>query len=429
MNTSASKSSGSVAALSAMMFLQFFVWGSWYVSMTGWINQTGLSSLTALAYTVCPLAAVFSPLFLGMVADRFFASQKVLGLLHLIGATFMLLLPLCVAGTSPDTPQNFFHPFILLLLGHALCYMPTLGLSSSVAFHHIANPEKTFPIIRVFGTIGWIVGNIVVTLLPGGDKSAGQFYLTGAAGAALGLFSFLLPHTPPPLAGRKTSVREALGLDAFALMKDRSYLVFIICSFLICIPLAGYYQQARNFVDFSAFQAPTFIMSFGQMSEILCMLIMPLCFARLGVKKMLLIGMLAWVARYGLFAAAAPERFQAFVIAGVLLHGICYDFFFVTGQIYVDKATPHAMRGQAQGFFVLVTQGLGMIIGAFVFGELVQAYQPAAADQAPDWYHIWLWPAIAAAVIAAVFVVFFRPDRTGARPAATPTEASLAEKK
>lgn len=409
MTTPEAKTPASViAVLSAMMFLQFFVWGSWYVSMTGWINRAGLGDLTALAYTVCPLAAIVSPLFLGMVADRFFASQKVLGCLHLLGGAFMLALPLVVGGVPPDAPKNFFHPFVLLLLGHALCYMPTLGLSSSVAFHHIANPEKSFPIIRVFGTIGWIVGNIIVTLLPGGDKSAGQFYLTGMAAAALGLFSFALPHTPPPLVGRKTSLREALGLDAFALMKDRGFLVFILCSFLICIPLAGYYQQARNFVDYAAFQAPTFVMSFGQMSEILCMLIMPLCFARLGVKKMLLIGMLAWVARYGFFAGAADERIQFLIISGVILHGICYDFFFVTGQIYVDKATPHAVRGQAQGFYVLVTQGLGMIIGAFVFGKLVQTYQSAVPGAAPDWFRIWLWPALAAGLIAGVFLALFK---------------------
>lgn len=417
------KKSAPVGVLSAMMFLQFFVWGAWYVSMTGWINEAGLGGLTALAYSVCPIAAIVSPLFLGMVADRFFASQKVLGCLHLAGAGFMLALPLVVGGgAAGGAERGFFHPFILLLLGHALCYMPTLGLSSSVAFNHIANPEKVFPIIRVFGTVGWIVGNICVTLLPGGDKSAGQFYLAGAAGAALGLLSFRLPRTPPPLAGRKTSLREIFGVDALALLKQRNYLVFIACSFLICIPLAGYYQQARNFVDFAGFEAPTFIMSFGQMSEIFFMLVMPLCFARFGVKKMLLIGMFAWVARYGLFAGAAPSQWHLPVILAVLLHGICYDFFFVTGQIYVDKAAPHAIRGQAQGMLVLVTQGLGMIVGAFVFGKLVEVFQSPVPGGTPDWRGIWLWPAVSAAVIAVVFLIFFRERKDDATPA-----SSLAE--
>lgn len=398
-----------VSVLAAMMFLQFFVWGAWYVSMTGWINAQGLSGLTALAYSVCPIAAIVSPLFLGMVADRYFPSQRVLGVLHLFGGAFMIALPWVVAMASPETPKNFFHPFILMLLGAALCYMPTLGLSNTVAFNHINNPEKVFPIIRVLGTIGWIVGNIAVSLLPDGDKSPGQFYLAGGAGVALFLFSFALPKTPPPLAGTKSSVRQILGLDAIRLMKNRSTAVFMLCSFLICIPLAGYYQQARNFVEASGLDNPTFVMSFGQMSEIFFMLVMPLCFARLGIKKMLLIGMLAWVARYGLFAGAAPTQLHFLVLGGVLLHGICYDFFFVTGQIYIDKAAPHAIRGQAQGLLVLVTQGLGMVIGTIVFGQLVSAFQSEGGTT--DWFQIWLWPALFALLIAVIFSILFREPK------------------
>ncbi|MDR0901538.1 MAG: MFS transporter, partial [Opitutaceae bacterium] len=400
-----------VTALSAMMFLQFFVWGAWYVPVTGWLNQAGLGELTALVFTVCPIAAILSPLFLGMVADRFFASQRVLGVMHLLGAAFMFAIPLVMPHVAADTPKNIFHPLILLLLGHSLCYMPTLSLSSTVALQHISNPEKVFPIIRVLGTIGWIVAAFVITYgLQGGDKSIHQFWVVAGASAALGIYSFFLPHTNPPLAGKKVSVGQLLGLDAIKLLKGRSYFVFILCSLLICIPLAGYYAQARNYVE-TAFTDATQIMSFGQVSEIFFMLVIPLLFLRLGVKKMLLAGMLAWVVRYGLFAGGAADHVKWMVLGGVLLHGVCYDFFFVVGQIYVDKATSADIRGQAQGFFVLVTQGVGMIIGAQLFGKLTAIYDQSAAGGVKDWYSIWLWPALFAAAIVAVFFLFFREKR------------------
>jgi len=419
--------------LSAMMFLEFFIWGSWYVSMTGWMNANGLTGLISWAYTVGPIAAIISPFFLGMIADRFFPTQRVLGVLHLLGAAAMLAVPSLSLGSSASTDDNFFHPYILLLFAHMLCFMPTLGLTGTLSFAHMNNPQKQFPLVRVFGTIGWIVGNIVVggglalsasttfTWIEGGDKSHAQFYITGAAGILLGLFSFLLPHTPPSQAGKKVTIREILGLDALALMLRPSYLVFILCSFLICIPLAGYYGQARNFVEFVGFANPTFTMSYGQMSEILFMLVMPLCFARLGVKWMIAAGMLAWVLRYGLFSASANGHVAWMVLAGIVLHGICYDFFFVTGQIYVDKVAPKEIRGQAQGFLVLVTQGLGLGLGARFFGSLVTHYtNPGVADapETKDWQAIWMVPSIFAVVILFIFVALFRePRRNGNEPA------------
>ncbi len=409
-----------------MMFLEFFIWGSWYVSMTGWMKVHGLGDLVAWAYTVGPIAALISPFFLGMVADRFFATQRVLGVLHLLGGAIMLAVPTVSLGSGASTSDNFFHPYILLLFAHMLCFMPTLGLTSTLSFAHMTNPQRQFPLVRVFGTIGWIVGSIVVggglalsetvkfNWIAGGDTSAAQFYITGAAGMALGLFSFMLPHTPPPLAGKAVSAREVLGLDALALLARPSYLVFIVCSFLICIPLAGYYAQARNFAAFVGFGNPTLTMSYGQMSEIAFMLVMPLLFVRLGVKWMIAVGMLAWVVRYGLFSAAAGESVMWMALLGIALHGICYDFFFVTGQIYVDKVAPRAIRGQAQGFLVLITQGLGLGLGAQLFGRLVSHYTPidaAGLPGTPDWSGIWLAPAVAAAVILLIFVALFREPR------------------
>lgn len=398
--------------LSVMMFLQFFVWGAWYVSMTGWMNTKGLGDLTGWAYTVGPIAACISPFFLGLVADRFFATQRVLAVMHLVGGACLLAIPTVIDGLDPATPKTFSHPFVLLLLAHMLFYMPTLGLTNTLSFHNMTSPEKQFPIVRVFGTIGWIAGNIAVSKLDGGDKSATQFVLAGGAAVLLGVYSFFLPHTPPPSAGKKVSAREVLGLDSLALLAKPSYAVFILCSFLICIPLAGYYNQARNFVEYVGFAEPTFTMSYGQMSEILFMVTMPLFFARLGVKWMLAIGMMAWVARYGLFSFGADDKVMWMALVGVLLHGICYDFFFVTGFLYVDRAAPKELRGQAQGFLVLVTQGLGLGVGAKVVDGLVSRSKSPQGDM--DWSSFWQVLAVAALVVLIAFVALFREPKARA---------------
>jgi nucleoside transporter len=408
--------------LSVMMFLEFFVWGAWYVSMTGFINQANMGGVTGAAYVVGPLAAIIAPFFLGMIADRFFASERVLAFLHVLGGLFLIAAPNAARPFTLAPPPSdaglfytlilhdlpaFREPFVLLLFAHMLCYMPTLGLTTSLAFHHLENQERDFPMVRVLGTIGWIVGNIAVSFLPGADTSPWQFYLAGGAAILLGIYSLTLPHTPPPSKGKPTSFGQILGTDSFRLFRNPYYAVFIICSFLICIPLAGYYQQARNFVEYAGLlirDSATFTMSFGQMSEIVFMVLMPMFFARLGVKWMLLVGMAAWVARYALFAAAADERILWMIFLGVLLHGICYDFFFVTGMIYVDKRASQDIRHQAQGFLVLVTQGLGLGLGSKLFSAHVLMN---TRDGAVDWYTVWLYPAVFAAAIMVIFFLFF----------------------
>jgi nucleoside transporter len=395
--------------LSGMMFLQFFLWGAWYVTVGNYMKAHNMGDQVANAYSVAPLAAIISPFFLGIVADRFFATERVLGVMHLLGGAVLLAAP------SVQDPNLF----VGLLLIHTLCYMPTLGLTNSLAFRNMTDQEKQFPMIRVFGTIGWIVANQVVSALMKADTKPEQFYVAGAAGLLLGLYSFTLPHTPPPAAGQRASVRDILGLDSLALMRSTSFAVFILCSFLICIPLAAYYSFAPIFVGAVGFKNVAATMSFGQMSEIFFMLVMPLFFIRLGVKWMLVVGMLAWVLRYGLFAGAASGGPGALVVGGILLHGICYDFFFVTGQIYVDKKAPSAIRSQAQGFLVLVTQGLGMLIGAQIMGRIVAAYTPAKDQE--NWRMIWLIPCVAAAVITVLFFALFRED---SRLAAQPEEVS-----
>ena len=388
--------------LSVMMFLQFFVWGGWYVTVGNYMTEHGMSDTIYWAYSVGPIAAIVSPFFLGMIADRFFASERVLGVLHLLGGAIMFAAPAVGEGSNASPVL-----FIIVLFLHTLCYMPTLGLTNTLSFHNLTSQEWQFPFVRVFGTIGWIVANILVSSVLQADRSAMQFYVAGGAGILLGVYSFFLPHTPPPAAGKSTTMGQVLGVDALAMMKQRPFAIFIISSFLICAPLAAYYSYAPVFVGAAGAENVATLMSVGQMAEIVFMLLMPVFFALLGVKWMLLVGMFAWVLRYGLFAAGAPDANWTMIMIGIGLHGICYDFFFVTGFIYVDKKAPLDVRGQAQGFLVLVTQGLGMLAGAQVAGWLFNSMvgEDGTLD---DWQRFWLVPCAAAAVILVFFGLFFR---------------------
>jgi nucleoside transporter len=385
--------------LSLMMFLEFLIWGGWYVTVGNYMGKHGMSDKIGTVYSLCPIAAIISPFFLGMVADRYFATQKVLGLLSLGGGIILVSVPALTANNT--------GLFVPLLFVYALCFMPTLGLTSSLTFHNVTDQEKQFPVIRVFGTIGWIAANWIVSKALHGDETPIQFYVAGGASILLGLYSFTLPNTPPPSAGKKATFRDIAGLDSLELLKRPSFLVFISCSLLICIPLAFYYAFAAVYVKAVNIPDPAFHMSFGQIGEIFFMLLMPALFARLGVKYMLFAGMFAWVVRYGLFAAAAPTGNFAMVMGGILLHGICYDFFFVTGQIYVDKRASHKIRGQVQGFFVLVTQGVGMLIGAQVAQVLANG---SKVGDSYNWKSLWSVPCIMALVIAIIFVVAFKDD-------------------
>lgn len=389
------------ARLSAMMFLQFFIWGAWFVSVGNYMVAHGMLESVPWAYTVGPIAAVLAPFFLGLIADRFFATERVLGILHLLGGVAMLCAP--AAATLGA------GPFILVLALHTLCYMPTLGLVNTLSFHHLASQEKQFPFIRVFGTVGWIAANLCISKLFHADASAVQFYVTGAAALALGVYSFTLPHTPPPAAGKPLVLREMLGLDAWGLLRQRSFATFLVSSFLICIPLSAYYAYAPVFASATGIQDVAATMSFGQMSEFFFMLLIPFFFVRLGVKWMLAAGMLAWVIRYGLFAGAALTGQHWMVLVGIILHGICYDFFFVTGSIYTDKACAREIRGQAQGLLVVATFGLGLGIGAQISGRIVAAFtRGTAAAPVIQWPNVWLFPCLMAVVVLCAFIALFK---------------------
>ncbi len=382
--------------LSVMMFLEFFIWGAWYVTMGTWLGALGFSGeQIGLTYGTTAVAAIISPFFVGMIADRFFASQRLLAVLHLAGGVALF-----VAST-----QSAFWPLYTAVLIHTLFYMPTLALTNSLSFRQMRDPGREFPPVRVLGTIGWIVAGLVVGTM-GIEATGRPMQLAAAGSVALAAFCLLLPHTPPQATGRVT-VRAVLGLDALYLMKDRSFAVFVIGSFLVCIPLQFYYAFANPFLNAIGVTNAAGKMTMGQMSEIVFMLLMPWFFRRLGVKYMLLVGMAAWVARYVLFAYGNNADLVWMLYGGILLHGICYDFFFVTGQIYVDQKAPPHMRAEAQGFITFVTYGVGMLIGSWLSGRVVDAYAlPGGTGH--DWQTIWLVPAAMAAVVLALFALFFR---------------------
>jgi nucleoside transporter len=395
--------------LSVLMFAQYFVWGAWYVTMGTWLGSTLHFSgeQIGLAAGSTALAAMISPFFVGMVADRFLATERILAVLHLAGGAILFYASM----------QVTFGSFYIVLLAYTLCYMPTLALSNSISFHQMQDPQREFPPIRVLGTIGWIVAGLFIGTL-GLEATAMPLRIAAGASVVLGLFCFALPHTPP----QKTSgakLADVLGLDALKLLGERSFAVFVLGSFLVCIPLQFYYAFANLFLNELHVTNAAGKMTLGQMSEIFFMLVMPWFFRRLGVKYMLLVGMAAWTARYLMFAYGNNGDLVWLLYGGILLHGICYDFFFVTGQIYVDRKAPSDLRAAAQGLIAFVTLGVGMFIGSWVSGRVVDSFATVASDgtAAHAWDRIWLVPAAGAAIVLVLFAVLFQSDRESVSPA------------
>lgn len=389
--------------LMAMMFLEFLIWGSWYVTMGTYLgdNLQATGVQIGLAYQTVSIGAIIAPFFIGLIADRFFPAQRILGVLHLIGAVVLYLLG----------QQSTFNGFYPLILTYMLLYMPTLALVNAVAFRQMSDTAKEFPPVRVLGTIGWIVvGNIIAYLALEKTKSLDQTFLIGAiASAALGIFSFFLPNTPPPKSKEeKISISDILGLEALGMLKNSSYLIFFIGSILVCIPLSFYYNFANPFLNEAGMVGAAGKMSWGQISEIAFMLVLPIALIRYGIKRILLVGMLAWALRYICFAYGDAGENYWMLIVGIILHGVCYDFFFVTGQIYTEQQAGVRFKSSAQGMITLATYGIGMFIGSYISGYVVDMYN---ADGVHNWTSIWMVPAGLAVVILLGFAFFFRSEK------------------
>jgi len=406
------------ARLSAMMFLQFFIWGGWFVTLGTFLSsQLGASgSQIGMAFSTQSWGAIIAPFVIGLIADRFFNAERILAVLHLVGA--VLLYQLYRAADF-----SAFYPYVL---AYMMIYMPTLALVNSVAFRQMRDPALEFSRIRVWGTVGWIVAGVVISFVFAWDSKAAiaagglrnTFLMAALASLVLGVYSFTLPSTAPLKAeNTRTGVKQMLGLDALGLLKDRSYLVFFIASILICIPLAFYYQNANPFLADIGMTNPTAKMAIGQVSEVLFMLLLPLFIHRFGIKIALLMGMLAWALRYVLFAYGNNADLAFMLFTGIALHGICYDFFFVSGQIYTDAKTPERFRSSAQGLITLATYGVGMLIGFWVAGHVSDYYATPAGHQ---WQNIWLFPAFFSLGVVLVFMFAFRD---AARPAVVAAKA------
>lgn len=395
--------------LSTMMFLQYFVWGAWSVPLGTYLGGPleFQGEQIGLVIGTTAIAAMVSPFFIGMVADRFFATERLLAVLHAAGGIILF-------GVSL---QASFGAFYVVLLAYALCYMPTLALTNSISFRQMSDPGRQFPAIRVLGTIGWIVAGLAVGFLQLED-TARPLQIAAGASVVLGVFCLTLPHTPPAKTATRVTARDVLGLDALRLLRVRSFAIFVLGSFLVCIPLQFYYAFANPFLNEIGVDNAAGKMTLGQMSEIGFMVLMPWFLVRLGVKRLLLVGMLAWALRYVLFAHGDAGTAMWMLYGGILLHGVCYDFFFVTGQIYVDTKAPKDLRAAAQGFIAFVTLGVGGFIGTWLSGRIVDVYAVAGDPAAHRWDSIWLVPAIWAAVVLVLFAVLFKHREKPAPPAA-----------
>jgi nucleoside transporter len=388
--------------LSIMMFLQFFIWGAWYVTMGTYLDKvlhaTGVQ--VGAAYSAMAIATIFSPIFVGMIADRFFSAQKLLGVLHIVGAALLYYI------TRIDNP-SFFYWIVLL---YSLMYAPTLALANSVAFRQMNDPAKEFPSVRFLGTIGWIaVGWMIDRVFKLQTEQLAQtFVIAAVASSILGLLSFTLPDTPPKAKGTQTTFAKVLGADALVLFKDRSFTVFLISSILICIPLSFYYSFTNLFLTEAGMKNVTSSMTLGQFSEALFILLIPFFFRRLGVKWMIAIGMIAWAVRFLLFGYGDAAENLWMLFAGIILHGVCFDFFFVTGQIYTDSKADIKIQSSAQGLITMATYGVGMWIGTLLSGYVKDYY---TVDKIVTWKSIWLVPAGIAVAVLLFFLILFNEKR------------------
>jgi nucleoside transporter len=390
--------------LSAFMFLQYVIWGAWYVSMGTYLGKTLAFEgwQIGLAYGAFAIGAMISPFFIGLIADRYFASEKLLAFLSIAGGALMFILP----------QLTTFGGFYPVLIAYCACYAPTLALGNSLSLHHLANPKRDFPLVKALSAVGWIAGGVILSVGLKGEQSAVQFYLAGGVSILLGLFSLTLPHTPPKKTGADVRLGEILGLDALALLRKPSFAIFIACMFLICIPLYFYFVNMNIYVTELGWTYSAAKMSLAQVSDVVFLVVLPVMLRTLGYKMTITIGILAWAARYFFLAGSVDRQGlgTVFIFAAILLHGVCYDFLFIAGQLYVDDESNERIRGAAQGFIAFILWGVGNFVGSTLAGKSQGAHtlaQPRGAI-AHDWHSIWIYPAWGAVAVLVVFLIFFR---------------------
>jgi len=389
------------AQLSGMMFLEFFIWGAWFVTLGTYLNSIKFTDpQIGYTYLMNNIAAIISPFFIGMIADRYFSSEKILAILHILGGFVLFFV----------SDLTTVLGLILGLLLYNICYMPTIALANAVSFHQMESPDKQFPKVRVWGTIGWIIAGWIITLIqitmkPNVEASNIPMKMAAVASFIMGIYSFTLPKTPPKNVGKEVTFGDIVGLKALRLLKEPSFFVFALCSLLVSIPLAFYYNFTNLFLNDLGMTGVAGKQTLGQMSEVIFMILMPWFFVRLGVKKMLLVGMLSWFLRYALFASGNIGIMVWMLYLGIILHGICYDFFFVTGQIYIDKKAGKEIRASAQGFISLITYGIGLGLGSIISGKVVGFF---STETMKNWTLIWWTPAIFAALVALLFALTFK---------------------
>jgi nucleoside transporter len=386
--------------LMAMMFLQFFIWGSWYATGGNYMRNHGMTDVIYLVYLASPIGSIVSPFFLGMIADRFFPVQRVMGTMHILSGISVIAAP-AIGHNSPPL-------FLTLMFLHMLCYMPTVGLATATAFHLVKDKEKEFPVIRVFGTLGWIAAGIIVSYFLHADTTPVPMYVAGAASLLMGVYCFTLPHIPPRGAGKKILFRDIIGMDVLMKFSSKPFIVFIAGLLLISIPFASYFAYVPLHLQSAGVADPAFKMTFGQMSEVIFLLLMPWFFKRFGIKWVLIMGLFAWALRYGLFSFAAPSGIAWMMIIGILLHGACYDFVYVASQVYIDHNVAPQFRAQAQGFFVLVAYGVGQGLGTLVAGFIFNTIMEGDTSDPSHWQTFWLVPFLFAVLVTVMFAIGFK---------------------
>lgn len=398
--------------LGFFMFLQYFVWGSWYVSIATYLSKTLQfeGGQIGLAYGAFAIGAMISPFFVGLIADRYFASEKILAFLAIIGSLLLFILP-------QATTFGSFYPILII---YCTSYVPTIALGTSLSLHHLTNPKQDLPVVKALSAVGFIAGGVMLSVVFEGEQSAIQFYLAGIASLFLGLFSLALPHTPPKKTGKDVRLRDILGLDALALLKKPSFAIFMICMFLICIPLNFYYVNMNLYVTELGWKYTAAKMSLAQVSDFIFLLLLPLILRYFGYKRTIAIGILAWATRYFLLAGSVDSISMqtAFIYAAILLHGVCYDFLFITGQLYADSEANERIRGAAQGLIAFILFGAGKLVGTQIAGIFLASHTLSTriGSMARDWQDIWIYPAWGTIIVLIIFMIFFREIKKKTKP-------------